>query len=316
MSQTNHELLDIPVGEIIQSDKALRDVDKESAEFKELVDSIRSNGVINAISVRLMENGSYELIDGKHRLNGSIEAQRETIPCLVFSNIDEATQLKMQIIGNVHRQETKPAQFAQNIKRLMAINPFMSISDVAEMVNKSTQWVNKIMRLNRLNDATAELVDDGKISLANAYALASLPEEEQVNMLEKAQTEPAETFVANCATRSREIKDANRKGRTPNAPEFTPMPRLRKVSQIKEEIDSSEAAKRICASEEQVEGFGLALNWVLSLDAETVQAERVRWEQTQKEREEQKKRRDAQRAAEKDKKAAEEAEKVRASIEA
>lgn len=296
MSQQQYS---IPVSDIIQTDKALREVDRESAAYKEMVASIVQVGITNPISVRKMEDGTYELIDGRHRLNGAADAGLTEIPCLVFEDLSEKDQLDMQIVSNTHKQDTKPAQYANQLRRLMAIDQMLTAGDIAKRIGRSIQWVTNTLRLNRLLDEAQKLVDAGDICLSNAYHLAQLPQDEQINWIERAVTSSSEIFVPECVARIKELKDAARKGKTTGPPVFEPTARLRKAAVLKSELETGEQATQSL----NPETFTEAIKWALQLDDVTVDADRASWEEREAAREEEKKNRATARAKAKEEKA-------------
>lgn len=297
----------LAVADIIKTDKALREVDRDSPDYAQLVASVVQAGITTPISVRLTEDGTYELVDGRHRLMAAQDAGLDMIPCIIFENMTEAEQLDVQIIANTHRAETKPAQYANQLKRRFALDSGLTAVEVAKNVGRTVHWVNQILRLNRLAEAIQEKVDDGTISLSNAYILAQLPEDEQAEWVERAISQNAEVFVPECTARLKEIKDAARKGRTTEPPQFTPTARLRKIGIIKEELTSGDQA--VQSSDPGV--FEAAIKWVLQMDDNTVDSDRAKWEERQSALAEEKKNRELQRAEAKEKKAKADAATVR-----
>lgn len=297
----------LPVADIVKTDKALREVDRDSPDYEQLVASVVQAGITTPISVRLTEEGIYELIDGRHRLTAAQDAGLDMIPCIIYEGLSEADHLDIQIIANTHRAETKPAQYANQLKRRFALDPNLTAVQVATNIGRTVHWVTQILRLNRLAEAIQERVDDGTISLSNAVVLAQLPEDEQEEWVERAISQTSEIFVPECTARIKEIKDAARKGRSTEAPQFTPMAKLRKVGIIKEELVSGDQASQ--SSDPNV--FAAAIKWVLQMDDVTVDADRAKWEERKASQAEEKKNRELQRAEAKEKKAASDAAKVR-----
>lgn len=289
----------IPVGEIIATDKALREVDRESASYQEMVDSIRQAGISNPISVNRMDDGTYELIDGRHRLAGAADAGLEEIPCLIFENLSVVEVLDMQIIANTHKQETKPAQYANQLRRLFSADAALTAAAIAKRIGRSIPWVTNTLRLNRLIDQAQELVDSSDICLSNAYHLAQLPQDEQIEWLERAITMGPDIFVPECTARIKEIKDAARKGRSVEPVTFEPTARLRKAVILKEELTSGNQA----AQSSDPDTFTEAIKWVLQLDDATVDIDRAQWEERKAAQAEAKKTRELERARAKEEKA-------------
>lgn len=276
---TEPKLKNIKLEDITENPVALRAVDRQNEAFQGLVDSIREKGVLNPILVREMKNEEtgetyYGLIDGLQRFSASRDAGRDTIPAKITS-MDDAEVLEAQIITNIHRIETKPIQYTTQLIRILAGNPTMSVADLAKKLAKSSTWLNERLGLVKLVPNVAKLVDDGKINLSNAYALAKLPEDEQASFVDRAITMPPQEFLPQANNRVRELKDAKRQGRDPNAAVFTPMPHLQKLVDIKSELDNPVIIGALISSHgitTPLEAAKMAVAWVLHMDPASQQA--------------------------------------------
>jgi len=114
---------------------ALRDVDRESEGYLGLVDSIKSSGVLNPIVVRPIKDSEtgeelYGLVDGLHRFTAAGDAGLDTIPAHIKS-MEEADILAAQIIGNIHRVETRPVEYSKQLQRILAQDPMLSMTALA-----------------------------------------------------------------------------------------------------------------------------------------------------------------------------------------
>lgn len=257
----------IPLNQIRQSKVALRDVNRQSEDFMELTQSIRSQGVLAAISVRRVpgEDGKqFQLVDGLQRFTASSEVgtgvveivdgkavgtfvdgqdaegkpiKIGVIPAQIIDR-DEADTMVSQIIANAHRIETKPTEYAKAIIRFLGYNPVLTEAELAVKLGKSPAWIGKTLTLNKLADAAKPLVDDGHIVLVNAYNLAKLPPDEQLLWLDRAQTQKPDEFTAGVLKRAKEIRDANKQGRDAAAETFTPVRHIRKKPELESEADA------------------------------------------------------------------------------
>lgn len=357
------KLLFIPLNQIRLNKAALRDVDRTGEGFLELVGSVKSDGITNAVSVREKpgEDGmQFELVDGLQRFSAATEAgtgvvemkkgadgTSEKIPLyaqvdgktvmdatgkpvgLIPAQVierDEADALVTQIVANAHRIETKPVEYAKAVVRLLGYNPSWTITETAARLNKSPEWVTKQMGLLKLHDELKPLVDEGKIILNNAYALAKLPKEEQLNWKERAQTESAEVFVSAATERKKAIDKANRTGQDAGEEKFVPVAFLRKKPELEQEMNRPEIGpalikdleilKDLKASPEGLReaaarGFKTGIQWALNFDAKSIEVSKAKYEERKQKEEEGKIRRDAEKKSAKAKEAAEKAEKAR-----
>lgn len=272
-------LKQIPLKEIRENKAALRVVHRESEEFVELVASVREMGILTPISVREMtdpETGHpyYSLVDGLQRFNAAIDAGLAEIPAHVLE-LNDVQALFAQTIGNLHRIDTKPVEYAKQLQRIMSADPLLSKAEIAARCGKSPAWVDSRLGLNRLIPQAGQLVDKNTISLPNAFAMSKLPPEEQPAFLDRAMTMNSGEFAAQVAERKKQIAKDKREGRTPGEEVFNPQPFLRKLAEIKDEFAKPTAAETLTVNcKTAVEGFSLGVAWVLNMDAESQDAQR------------------------------------------
>lgn len=358
-SQSDAPRLDyVELNEIRVNPVSLRDANQKEQQFTELVDSIRSRGVITPINLRPAAPGEdgkkYELVDGLQRFTASsivgtgVLGQEGKIPAQIMNRTD-AEALLDQVSANAQRIETKPAQYSQHLRRILGYHPTWTVSQLAAHLNKSPAWVDKMLSLNKLTENIQKLVDDGKIQLVNAYALAQLPVEEQPAWLERAQTQPTNEFPEQATKRLKEIKEAARKGKSAEPEKFSPIGLLRNKKELEQAAgfvgdvalgkaaipDATDFARDFVKrsgivgeskdkGDAAIRGFQLALRFVLNLTPDDIKRQNEKWDADQKDKAEKKVRREAektqkqaeeaqQRAADA-KKAAEEAAKKAATL--
>ena len=170
MSET--VLKNITLSEIRENKAALRQVNRQSEEYVELVESVRENGVFNAIVVRPIVDEEtketyYGLVDGLHRYSAACDAGQKTIPASVL-DLTDAESLEAQIIGNIHKIETKPVEYSRSLQRLMAANPLLTISDMASKLSKSKmECVLDILSKEDKSPEEVFFVDDNVGNLLN-----------------------------------------------------------------------------------------------------------------------------------------------------
>jgi ParB/RepB/Spo0J family partition protein len=296
------QLAVIKISEIRENPVALRTVNQDSEQFMGLVESIRQKGFLGAITVRQKVDEEtketyYELVDGLQRYTAAIAAGLEEINVDIVS-LEDSEVLMGQIMLNIHKVETRPMEYTKQLRRILLAHPLMIESELAASLGKSTQWIKERLGLNRIdNNSIATLVNSGKIPLANAYALAKLPSEEMPDWVERAMTEAPAEFIPKANKRIKEINEARRKGREAGPEQFTANPHLRKVREVKDEMESGEVGT-VLLSEQNItdahSAFALAVQWVLCMDPKSQEAQKQKFEQRQAEKAEEAKQRKAE----------------------
>lgn len=283
-SEAVDTLLHVELNKIRQSPSALRDVNKKTEEYLGLVESIRKEGVLNPITIRPYYDSEknedcYMLVDGLHRYTASMDAGKSTVPAHIKSMTD-AEAKRAQLIGNIHRIETKPVEYSRHLTRILSDDPTMTISTLAGLLSKSATWLNERLGLTKLVEVIAKAVDAGDINLSNAYAIAKLPAEEQPNWLDRGMTTTPQEFTPLVLSRKKQIDQARREGRDANPEVFEATPHCQKMSTLKDEatnptigpamikrakihkLDSKEAVAEAA--------WRLAVQWALNMDPESV----------------------------------------------
>ena len=312
----------IKFSEITAYETKLRDVEKETADYKELVASIATDGLINAICVCVApdelkaEGKKYILVDGLHRLNACQDAGMDTIPAIVKPKMDKNQILVGQLVANSHKIDTKPAQMAAQLLRISNANKMMTRTDLANMIHRSTTFVDNYLKLTVIEDEKImQMIDDGDICVTNASALASLwkvAPDEVPNFIQQAVTNQASEFVPVIEARVKEINAEKRKGKGKGEAEFKHIPKLRKPKEVIALLEDSTSLVAAAATEEisSVEdAINFTLRFVLNSTTKDVEVAREAWEAAKKSRVEArakgKAERDLKKAAEQNAKAAE-----------
>jgi ParB/RepB/Spo0J family partition protein len=282
----------IPLNKIRENAEALRtEVEKDTAEYKELVDSVAKRGILNPILVREIKDPAtqetlYGLIDGLHRFNAAMDAGLTEIPAQIGS-LEEADILEAQIIGNIHRIETKPVQYSKALLNILGANPLLTMTELAGRLSRSPQWLTERLGLVKLVKEVQEMVDNGTLGLTNAYALAKLPEDKQKDLLQQAISKSPAEFVPMATTLQKEIAQAKREGRKAETDVFRPTARLQRLATIRDQADLAMqkpdqspiiAAAKANGITTVEEAIAYAFSWVLHLDPESVKADKAKWE--------------------------------------
>lgn len=300
------ELKKVALSDIRENDVALRTVNRESEEYLGLVESIRSKGFIGAISVRERtdDDGTsyYELVDGLHRFNASKDAGREDINVDVV-DLDEDQVLEAQIMANIHKVETRPIEYTRQLKRILTRNPLMTEAELAAKLGKSTAWISGRLSLNKLaSEQAKQLVNEGKIGLSNAYALAKLPSDEQADWLDRAMTLAPDEFIPQTTERLKQIREARKQGKDATPAVFQPVPHMQKLKTLKEEFESGETGRVLVAkngASTAADGFALAIQWALHMDPDSVEVQKEKDVERRSQRDEKRRQKKAESAAKK-----------------
>ncbi len=142
-------------------------------ELNQLASSIRTHGVLQAILVRPLSGGKYEIVAGERRWRAAQRAGLHAIPAIV-RELNEVEVLEISIIENVQRTDLNPIEEAQGFQAL--IDRFGRTQlEIAEAVGKSRPHIANLLRLLSLPEDLQDMVRDGRLSAGHARAILTAP---------------------------------------------------------------------------------------------------------------------------------------------
>jgi ParB family chromosome partitioning protein len=141
-----------------------------------LAESIRVQGIIQPVVLRLRPAGGYELIAGERRWRAAREAGVEVLPALV-RDADDRDSLLLGLIENVAREELSPVEEARAYA-LLTDEFGLSLGDIAERVGGSKPAVSNRLRLLELSDDILSMVERGELTEGHARAVLAVPDNE------------------------------------------------------------------------------------------------------------------------------------------
>ena len=219
------KIRDIPISEIDEfPDRPFKVLIDEDME--QLVESIKRNGVMTPATVRLKEDGRYELISGHRRRKACELAGLETLKCedkdlsrdeaiiiMVESNLQRSTILpsekafayKMRLEA-MKRQAGRPTK--DNYSPMGNNLEFATSSDeLAEKVGESKNQIFRFIRLTELVPEILQMVDDRQIAFRPAVEISYLSEEQQYTLLEAMEYSDATPSLAQAIKMKKFMQD-------------------------------------------------------------------------------------------------------------
>ncbi len=157
----------------------------EPEALEELKKSILSNGLIQPITVRRVENDRYQLISGERRLKACKDIGYRDIPAYIIKVDTDEAMLAMALIENIQREKLNPIEIGLAYKRLMD-ECFLTQEQIADKVGKDRSTVANSIRLLKLPKEIQESLVKEEISSGHARAIINLPSAElQLDVLQK-----------------------------------------------------------------------------------------------------------------------------------
>ena len=149
----------------------------DADRLEELAESIRHQGVIQPVVVRVSGDNEYELIAGERRWRAAQMAGIDDIPAIIRDVPDEIA-IAMALVENIQREDLNPIEEASALRRL--VDEFqMTHQEAGEAVGRSRSAVSNLIRLLELSEDVRELVDARHLEMGHARALLTLEPELQ-----------------------------------------------------------------------------------------------------------------------------------------
>jgi ParB family chromosome partitioning protein len=147
--------------------------DFSETSMRELANSIREHGVIQAITVRRVAPDKYELVAGERRWRAAKEAGLKTIPAYVLGVENDRKMLEYAIIENVQRTQLNPIEEAEAYDRLIR-ECNLTQEEVSEKIGKDRTTISNFLRLLKLSESIRHSLRKGDLGMGHAKAVMSL----------------------------------------------------------------------------------------------------------------------------------------------
>lgn len=152
--------------------------------LNELAESIRTQGIIQPITVRQLGKDQYQLIAGERRLQASKIAGLSHIPAYVRTANDQQ-MLEMALIENIQRENLNSMEIALSYQRLIT-ECNLKQEELGERVGKNRTTVNNYIRLLKLPPVIQASLRDNVISMGHARAIINIDKPDvQIKLFKK-----------------------------------------------------------------------------------------------------------------------------------
>ena len=155
-----------------------------NSSLQELSVSIKNIGIIQPITVRKIDNNTYQLISGERRLRACKEIGLKQIPAFVREANDQDS-LEMALVENIHRQDLDAIEIAISYQRLIEeIN--LTQEELSDKIGKNRTTISNYLRLLKLDPIIQSGIRDGFISMGHGRALINInSNKDQLNIYKK-----------------------------------------------------------------------------------------------------------------------------------
>ena len=168
----------------------------DDEKMQDLVESVKINGVLTPVLLRMNENEEYEMVSGHRRMHAAQLAGLTTIPAIVRELSDDDAIVTM-VDANIQREELLPSEkaFAYKMKldamKRQGIRTDLTCVQnehksgkksrelLGEQVGISSVQVTRYIRLTELIPELLDLVDNKKLQFTVAVDISYIDKEVQ-----------------------------------------------------------------------------------------------------------------------------------------
>lgn len=151
-------------------DQPRHEFDTEALE--ELASSIRELGIIQPISLRQTNDGTYQIIAGERRYRAARMAGLKEIPAYIRTAADE-TMMEMALIENIQREDLNAIEIALTFQKLIE-QYGLTQEKLSERIGKKRTTITNYLRLLKLPAEIQMGLKNKIIEMGHARALISI----------------------------------------------------------------------------------------------------------------------------------------------
>lgn len=175
-------------------DHPFKVVDDE--KMQDLVESIRTNGILSPVLVRPVGNDVYEMVSGHRRMHAAVILGMDRVPAIIREMSDDEAIVKM-VDANIQREELLPSEKAfayrmkmEAMKRQGLRNDLTSDQNdqklgltsrkiLADQVGTSEAQITRYIRLTELIPELRDYVDQKRVQLTVGIEISYIDQEIQ-----------------------------------------------------------------------------------------------------------------------------------------
>ena len=147
-------------------------VDFDDDTMEELATSISKIGVIQPITLRELEDGTFQIIAGERRYRASMMLSLKAIPAYV-KTVEDEDVMEMALVENIQREDLNAIEIALTYQKLID-SQSLTQEQLSEKVGKKRATVTNYMRLLKLPAEVQMGIKDKKIDMGHARALVAI----------------------------------------------------------------------------------------------------------------------------------------------
>lgn len=153
----------------------------ERHENEQLIESIRKNGLLQPIIVRIKED-FFEIVVGCRRYNACRALGIRKIVCQIVE-LDDKSAFEVSLTENLQRRSLDPVEEAKAFKAYVEDFGWGGLTELATRISKSTSYVCKRLALLELPAGLLQRIRESDIKLSTAEELIPLKDSNKISQV-------------------------------------------------------------------------------------------------------------------------------------
>lgn len=147
----------------------------DKVKDKELEESIRQHGIMQAIRVRPLDklDVGFEIVFGTRRVRAAKKAGLKTIKAEIVE-LTDAEALEEMIVENAQREDVPPLEEAEGYRVLHEVHHY-SVDEIVAKTGKPKSTIYERLKLTALTPAARKIVLEHGLSLGTTLLVARIP---------------------------------------------------------------------------------------------------------------------------------------------
>lgn len=139
----------------------------------ELSKSIKNYGIIQPLSVRMVDIDKYELVAGERRLRAAKMAGLKAVPVIIV-NISDTESATIALLENIQREDLNFIEEAEAYQKLLQNHGYTQ-EYLANSIGKKQSTIANKLRILKLDDEIRKMILENSLTERHARALLKLP---------------------------------------------------------------------------------------------------------------------------------------------
>lgn len=195
----------IELSEIEADENVRQQMDVESGEFKNLLESISRNGVQQNLIIEFIEDDSekgfkLKCVAGHRRLAAAKIAELKSVPCLIRTFKDESEKLEIALAENLLREGLHVLDVADGYQRLLHLG--WNKEDIQKYFDRNQKTTRYYLKIAQWSKEAKDLIRNnpdklsGRLIMRKYACRKFLTNEDLINVLKSELTPPDTTKIA------------------------------------------------------------------------------------------------------------------------